>query len=571
MNKKSWLVSLVVVALLSACGGGGGTPGACSGSAAVCSGSTNTASNPPASATAPEASDTAPPPMSASVEKQCEAPRPANTVDPLSGRLYGDTQGSLTLEKQWIRAYVNETYLWFDEVAPVRAASYVVGATVPFISPSTNAVGSMALANNFDVVDAYFNSQRSTANTASGKPKDQFHFTYRSSEWAAMAGAGESLGFGFEVALVSATPPRKAVVAFTAPGSTAAQNGIARGAQFVSVNGVDVASGSDTATLNEALFSPVAGKSYVFQVLDIGSAVARTVTMTAATVTSVPVQNVGTLPAPNASVGYMLFNDHIATAEAQLVAAVNQLKAANSGAGVSDLVLDLRYNGGGYLDIASELAYMIAGPTATSGKVFEKLTFNSKNPFGLSDADKTTPFHSTTQGFSLASGQSLPQLGLSRVFVLTGSGTCSASEAIINGLRGVGVTVIQVGGTTCGKPYGFFAQDNCSTTYFTIQFKGVNEVGYGDYADGFVPAGSNAAANSLPGCAVADDFTKALGNPAEGRLAAALQYRANGTCPAPLASSSATLAGLVSLNKGADPALRRNAFQQNRIYRPAGH
>jgi hypothetical protein len=571
MNKKSWLLSLVVAALLSACGGGGGTSGTCSGSAAVCSGSTNTASNPPASATAPEASDTAPPPTSASVEKQCEAPRAASTVDPLSGRLYGDTQGSLSLEKQWIRAYVNETYLWFDEVAPVRAASYVVGATVPFISPSTNAVGSMALANNFDVVDAYFNSQRSTANTASGKPKDQFHFTYRSSEWAAMAGAGESLGFGFEVALVSATPPRKAVVAFTAPGSTAAQNGIARGAQFVSVNGVDVASGSDTATLNEALFSPLAGKSYVFQVLDIGSTVARTVTMTAATVTSVPVQNVGALPAPNASVGYMLFNDHIATAEGQLVAAVNQLKAANSGAGVSDLVLDLRYNGGGYLAIASELAYMIAGPTATSGKVFEKLAFNSKNPFGLSDADKTTPFYSTTLGFSLASGQSLPQLGLSRVFVLTGSGTCSASEAIINGLRGVGVTVIQVGGATCGKPYGFFAQDNCSTTYFTIQFKGVNQAGYGDYADGFVPAGSSSAANSLPGCAVADDFTKPLGNPAEARLAAALQYRANGTCPAPVASSSATLAGLVSLNKGADPALRRNAFQQNRIYRSTGH
>jgi hypothetical protein len=57
------------------------------------------------------------------------------------------------------------------------------------------------------------------------------------------------------------------------------------------------------------------------------------------------------------------------------------------------------------------------------------------------------------------------------VFVLTGGGTCSASEAFMNGLRGVGVEVIQIGSTTCGKPYGFYAQENCGTTYFSIQFR----------------------------------------------------------------------------------------------------
>ena len=56
--------------------------------------------------------------------------------------------------------------------------------------------------------------------------------------------------------------------------------------------------------------------------------------------------------------------------------------------------------------------------------------------------------------------------------------TCSASEAIINGLRGVNVQVIQIGSITCGKPYGFYSQDNCGTTYFSIQFKGVNAAGF---------------------------------------------------------------------------------------------
>ena len=58
--------------------------------------------------------------------------------------------------------------------------------------------------------------------------------------------------------------------------------------------------------------------------------------------------------------------------------------------------------------------------------------------------------------------------------------TCSASESIINGLRGVNVQVIQIGSTTCGKPYGFYPEDNCGTTYFSIQFKGVNAAGFGE-------------------------------------------------------------------------------------------
>jgi len=208
---------------------------------------------------------------------------------------------------------------------------------------------------------------------------------------------------------------------------------------------------------------------------------------------------------------------------------------------VTDLVLDIRYNGGGYLDIASELAYMIAGPTSTNGMTFDFIRFNAKHSTSNPITGRTivpTPFHSTTLGFtsSPAAGQGLPYLGLSRVFVLTGSSTCSASEAVINGLQGVGIQVIQIGSSTCGKPYGFYPADNCGTTYFSIQFQGVNQVGFGNYPDGFVPQNGVTAGIDpgavLPGCSVADDFTHALGDPAEGRLSVALQYRAEASCPA---------------------------------------
>jgi len=236
---------------------------------------------------------------------------------------------------------------------------------------------------------------------------------------------------------------------------------------------------------------------------------------------------------------------------------------------VVDLVLDLRYNGGGYLAIASELAYMIAGPTATAGKAFERLVFNDKviarDPI-TGEPLAPIPFLATAQGFSSTAGAALPSLGLDRVFVLTGSGTCSASESVINGLRGIGVQVIQIGATTCGKPYGFSPSDNCGTTYFAIQVQGVNEQGFGSYGDGFVPGGIGPA--GVPGCAVADDFAHDLGDPAEARLAAALSYRETGRCPE-LATTTGTGTAVQALTAQAALAgegeMVKSPWRQNRI------
>ena len=147
------------------------------------------------------------------------------------------------------------------------------------------------------------------------------------------------------------------------------------------------------------------------------------------------------------------------------------------------------------------------------------------------------------------------------MFVLTGSGTCSASESIINGLRGVGLQVYQFGSTTCGKPYGFYPTDNCATTYFTIQFRGVNALGFGDYSDGFSPQNTRGIQGELlPGCSVADDYDNDLGDPDEGRLAAALAYRTTpDLCPA--------ASGRPSTGTTADGVLHKNPWLSNRILR----
>ncbi len=477
-------------------------------------------------------------PSSDSLEAQCATPRSGSSA--VTGRAFPDRAGSTTLENAWLRSWTHELYLWYSEV------------------PDLNPAGTPTTA-------AYFDLLKTSARTPSGNPKDKFHFTYPTAEWEQLSVSGISAGYGAQWAVIASRPPRQIRVAYTEPSSPAIRAGLARGARVLTVDGVDAVNAGDQASvdrLNAGLFPAASGGSHTFSVLDPGASSPRTLTMVAADVTSTPVQNVRILSESGGAVGYMLFNDHIATAEAQLVKAFQQL----AGAKVKDLVLDLRYNGGGYLDIASEVAYMIAGPAATAGKTFEETQFNdqhpSTNPVTGRPLD-ATPFWDRSQGFSGPSGVALPTLDLSRVYVLTSDNTCSASEAIMNGLRGVGIQVVQIGQTTCGKPYGFYPADNCGTTYFSIQFRGINQQGFGDYADGFSPANTVTTPGvTLPGCSVADDFGHALGDPREGRLAVALGHRLSGRCPAAASVSASSLG-----DEAMDVVTPKGPWRENRISR----
>ena len=435
----------------------------------------------------------------------CANPRQPN---PASGDTFPDMPGETVDENNWLRSWSNDTYLWYDEIVDRNPARY-------------------------DDTLTYFDLLRTTARTPSGNLKDNFHFTYTTEEWEALVTSGASVGYGAQIVLLSRQPPREAVVAFTEPGSSADSAGLARGTRILRIDGVDLVYGSDVDTLNAGLFPSEDGEMHQFEVESLNDSEPRTVTLTAEVVISDPVQHLNVLETDSGPVGYMLFNDFIGPAERELIDAFDEL----SDAGITDLVLDLRYNRGGYLDIASQLGFMVAGPSAAQGRVFEELRFNDKHTaFDPVTRRPLRPllFHTTSVGFSVFDERPLPSANLSRVFVLTGQGTCSASEAVMNGLRGIDIDVVQIGSTTCGKPYGFYATDNCGTTYFTVQFQGVNAKGFGDYSDGFSPANvGQAEGTEIPGCSVADDFEHGFADPEEGRLQAALRYRMDGMCPAP--------------------------------------
>ncbi len=533
-HRASLLLALIpAAALLDACGGGGG-----GGSAGI---------NSPGGTTGWVKGQFSP---ASAFAAMCVTPRTG--TDPGTGKAYLDRPGTALDEKNWLRSWTNDLYLWFSEV------------------PDQDPAG-------FTSDSAYFDVLKTSATTASGKPKDRFHFTYPTAAWESLSQSGVEAGYGAHFVIIAGTPPRNVVVGYTEPGSPAAvaPASLARGAQILTVDGVDLVNANDQTsvnTLNAGLSPQAVGETHTFSILDAGMATPRTVTLVSGTITETPVQNVKTIStAAGDLVGYMLFNDHIATAESELVAAFSQLKSA----GVRDLILDIRYNGGGFLDIASEVAYMIAGPNLTAGQTFELDQFNSKNPTVnpvTQSAIAPLGFHTTTQGFSSTAGQALPFLALPRVFVLTTGSTCSASESIINSLQGVNVQVIQIGSTTCGKPYGFYPTDNCAVTYFSIQFQSVNAMGFGNYPDGFTPHNTVATQGVLvPGCSVADDFAHSLGDPAEGLLASALSYRANGVCPLPpsgVQPPPQLQAGAYVPPAAANGVVIKSFWRQNRIYRP---
>ncbi len=538
--RQTALACFAIASLLMAGCGGGGDNNAGTSPFPTSGNGGNTAPRPiiPAPAPAPSTATLAP---SAQLAQQCA---PDNTLASPALR-----NGSLSIEKQWLRSYFDEAYLWNNEVP-------VVDANLPlFNRPGIQ-----------ESLDNYFEALKTPALTANGTRKDKFSFTYPTAEWNQLSQSGVQAGFGIEWLVVSSTPPRLVRIAYIEPGSPAATVGLRRGDTLMSVNGVSV---NDTTqagidALDAALAPSGTGTAVSFVFSRAGSNQPE-VALTSASVTKTPVPARSVITtADGTRVGYIVFNDHIVTAEAQLIEAVNYLRSQN----VTELVLDIRYNGGGYLYIASELAYMVAGPARTTNQLFEHLNYNTRRSAETNDASARTPFYNVScipdASFNCTLRETLPTLNLSRVYVLTQAGTCSASEAIINGLRGVNVDVRQIGRTTCGKPYGFTAQDNCGISYFPIEFKGINAQGFGDYPDGFTPAGTGATGPTAPpGCVVSDDLSHALGDVNETLLATALSHRATGACP--VASTLERAQAVAPANTG---RLLRHPVRENRLLAP---
>lgn len=296
--------------------------------------------------------------------------------------------GTSVTEKNWIRSWTRETYLWNTEVADRNPA---LGGT-----PVT-----------------YFGFMKTFAKTPSGRDKDEFHFSEPTTDYLARRNSEEVAGYGASFVIRQATVPRDVLVVFTDPDTPASEvtGGMAalkRGTRILSVDGIDVVYGissdAEADVVNHALFTPEVNESHTFVVQDADSNTPRTVTLTAELVNSAAVNRTEVIDTATGKVGYIAFNTFSPfSSEREIAEAFQTVKDA----GATDLVLDLRYNGGGLLAVAAQVGYMIAGDARTDGKTFELRRFNAlagnRNPV-TGQTNTPVPFYSTGVGFTLANG-----------------------------------------------------------------------------------------------------------------------------------------------------------------------
>ncbi|TRX39240.1 S41 family peptidase [Flavobacterium restrictum] len=276
-------------------------------------------------------------------------------------------------------------------------------------------------------------------------------------------------------------------VRYILPNSDASTKAIKRGDMFTAVNGTQLTVANyqkllleaDSYTLNLAYYNGTT-------IVDNGKSVALTKTV----LNENPIFINKVITAGTHKIGYMMYNGFFANYDTQLNEAFGTLKEDGK---ITDLVLDLRYNGGGSVQTATRLASMITGQF--TGQIFAKQQWNEKvesyystnNPDALknffTDKIETTPIN---------------MLKLTKIYILTTGSTASASELVINGLKPF-IDVVQIGDKTIGKNVGSitlydsptFGKENRNPNHkYAMQplvLKIVNAAGFGDYQTGLVP------------------------------------------------------------------------------------
>ena len=327
------------------------------------------------------------------------------------------------------------------------------------------------------------------------QPLDRFSYITTQAANQSFYGAGQYVGYGLGFAL-SASNNLSVNQVF--PGSPADQAGLTRGGTVTAVNGVPVPTLVANNQLDSALGADTPGVNKTFTYTSLQSQTS-TVTLTSAVITQPSVGQVNVFDDGRERVGYFLFNNFIDTTNSEL----DQAFAQFASQGVTHVVIDERYNGGGEVSVAQHLASLIAG-NSYAGKSLATLTYNDKH---------------TSQNETITFPTIASPLNLTQVFFITTESSASASEFIINALKPF-IDVVTVGAATFGKPVGEDGFNLCTDVLYPITFKIENVSGYGDYFNG-LPAT----------CPAADDLGHALGDRDEASLAAALSYIRTQSCP----------------------------------------
>ena len=391
---------------------------------------------------------------------------------------------SLESRQTWVAQQLNEWYL-FPETLPAS------------LSPAP-----------YTTVQGYIDALTATARAQN---KDRY-FTYITSiaEENAYYSSGSNAGFGFRLTLDSAT--RRLFIAEAFEGTPALTAGMDRGTEILAIGSStttlrtvsDILASEGTAGLNNALD----GTTRAFRFRPIGGA-EQTATMTKADYTLTPVSaryGAKVIDDGGKKVGYINLRTFISTAESPLRTAFADFRTQ----GITEVIIDLRYNGGGLVSIATLMNNLLARDKTTS-QVANYTTFRATKA-----ANNETAFFNP-QPESIAP---------TRIAFIGTSGSASASELVMNTfIPYLGNRSALVGTNTYGKPVGQIAIDRsaCDDRLRVVAFATENSARQGAYYTGL--AGFMGAT-----CQASDDITRPLGDPNEASVKAALNFLGGRAC-----------------------------------------
>ena len=384
-------------------------------------------------------------------------------------------------------------------------------------------------ASSFNTVQDYIDALVAPARA---QDKDRF-FSYITSieEENAFFNEGSSAGFGFRLGYDLGN--RRVFVLETFDDTPALGANIERGTELLGIG----TTGNNIVSINtllandgvegviEALGPSDTGVTRVLQIRD-ASGVEREVSIAKSEFELDPVPRYGSqiINDGGKQVGYVRLTNFINPAIDDLRDAFADFRAA----GVTELVIDLRYNGGGGINVNEFFGDLLA--RNLDGQVFETIAFRDSK----SSNNETYRFNARPQS-----------VAPTRIAFITTRGSASASEALINGMQPyIGNDLAIIGENTFGKPVGQSAFDlsACDDRLRVVTLKLENSNGQGEYFNGLADTVPNS-------CRANDDFTHNFGDPQEDMLATALDFLAGRSCTpiagGPATTQSATSRGLL--------------------------
>ena len=320
------------------------------------------------------------------------------------------------------------------------------------------------------------------------QPLDRFSFVTTAAESSGIQ-TGQNVDYGFflKAGSIDKVQPYDSVywyVTYVYDQSTAGLAGVQRGWIINKINGTQLGYDQPSVDiLNNTFFGTSTSATFEFLKPD-GTTVTQNLSMTDFQANSILYKNVFTNGAHK--IGYMVFNQFFdAPSRTELANAFNYFQSQ----GITDLVVDLRYNPGGSTETQDTLADLIS-PVAANGQKMYTYEFNQQLQQGNFPLLKTKPGFSNVsfaEDINSVNYEKAGTLNLNQViFIVTGS-TASASELLINNLKPY-MDVKLIGDTTYGKPVGFFPIELASKfDMYPISFRTINSAGNADYYHGFAP------------------------------------------------------------------------------------